>query len=88
MKYFFRMSERSMREKDFFDGKRLGEITLFLATKGIWDDFENNEFSDWWPVWKFGTPSWEAGEFDSLEDALDNYYCNEGDSLYCKMHDC
>ena len=87
MKYYFHISESSEREYALMHGKKAHPITLYPETPEIAWSAEHNTNSDWWGVYRFGTPSTEWADFDSKEEALAEYYTCEGVEAYEKMHD-
>lgn len=88
MRYFFNLDKAYNREQALINGEYAPPIVLTAETPEIIDEWENNPDSKWWAVYKFNAPSWEAGDFASLEEAEDAFYANEGDSVYCHIHDC
>lgn len=87
MKYWFKLSESSDRKEAIKRGETPSPITLYPETKAIVDDFQDNELSDWWAVYKWGSSN-KAGEFDTKEEAEKAYYSNESEDIYCEIHDC
>lgn len=87
MRYWFRLSESYERKEAIKGHETPSPIILYPETQDIVDDFQNNELSDWWAVWKTGDSA-KAGEFNTKEEAEKAYYCNESEAIYCEIHDC
>ena len=88
MRFYFKLSESARREEAILNGETPAPITLHRETPKILDDYIHNPDSDWWAVYKFGTSSVVPGEFKNVREAAEEFYANEGDSIYCKIHDC
>ena len=87
MKYYFKLSEMEKRVKNLVNGRpNIKCIRLYPETDQILNDFEHNTMSDWWGVWKYGTPSHDFTEFDTKADAekayLDNELREAGERIY------
>ena len=88
MVYYFSLDAEDARVKAILHGEEPKPLILHEETPEILEDLENNEFSDWWAVWKHGAYSTEPGDFESKEQALEDQYANEAESIYCIIHDC
>ncbi len=90
MVYYFHLEDSEARETAFMNGELAQPITLYPETPEILAELEEDvcQFCDWWAVWKPGTFSTEPGDFATIEEAYESYYQNEGESLYCRIHDC
>ena len=86
MVYWFKLSESAKRKKDIMSGIEPSPIHLYEESAKIVDDFYTNEFSDWWALCD-GYNS-EPTDFNSKEEAEKAYYTNEGEEIYCIIHDC
>lgn len=87
-RYFFSMDACAEIEAALIHGEDVPELVLFVETPEIVEDFENNENSDWWPVWRCGDYSTEPGFYQSVDEAMEDYASNIGESVYCRVHDC
>lgn len=87
MVYWFKLSDSAKRKEDILNGDEPSPITLYEETKEIIKDFYENDLSDWWAVWS-GVFSSEPTNFNSKEEAKQAYYTNEGEEIYCILHDC
>lgn len=86
MRYYFKLSDDSAREQAILRGEKPQPIQLYPETQIIaWS--AEHVGSDWWGVYRFGTPSTEWADFDSIEEAEAEYYTTSGVELYEKMHD-
>ena len=88
MRYYFRLSESAARTDAMMEGKAIPPIALYEETQEILDSIENDELSDWWGVYKPTTNSAEWADYDSIDEAFEDYYTNEGIEWYCMVHDC
>lgn len=88
MRYYFKLSDSSEREEAILQGEEPKPIKLYPETQTIKADFEENPVSDWWPVWRFGTYSTDAGDFQTEAEAVAEYGYNEAETIYCIVHDC
>lgn len=87
-RYFFSMDACAEIEAALVHGEDVPELVLFVETPEIVEDFENNEASDWWPVWRCGDYSTEPGYYQSIDEAMEDYASNIGETVYCRVHDC
>lgn len=89
MKFWFKLSQANKWEKAVINRDSYIPAVLVLDdTPEIARDFEENEDSDYWPVYRFGSFSTEPGDFSSKAEAEEELYACLGESLYCKVHDC
>ena len=88
MKYYYKHSDKSQRRHDIINGEIPKPIRLFPETKKITEDFETNPTSDWWGVYRIGTFSTEFADFDSIEEAENEFYATESEDIYSYVHDC
>ena len=86
MRYYFKLSDDLAREEAILRGKQPKPIKLYPETPAIAWSAEHNMQSDWWGVYRFGTPSTEWADFDSKEEAEAEYYTTSGVELYEKMN--
>lgn len=89
MKYFYSLDQAAERVNALCRGESdIEPIKLYPESEEIIHDLENNKFSDWWGVYRYNEPSWDFADFDSEEEALYEFYQNEGDKVYCRIYDC
>lgn len=87
MVYFFSLEASKKRIEAFIEGRIAQPIVLVESSEEIVKDFEENETSDWWPVTRYGHPD-EVPEFETREEAVNEYNALEGFNVYCRMHNC
>ena len=88
MRYWFKLSEDYQLTIDILNGDKPTKVTLYEEKDEIISDFENNPNSDWWAVWRHGDFSTEPGDYNSIEEAKEDYYANVSERVYCISHDC
>lgn len=86
MRYYYRLADSDKRWVAMENGQALPPIELHEETQDILDMIEDPDTDIWWGVRE--PNSTEFADFDSIEDAYNAYYTNEGIEWYCMTHDC
>ena len=88
MRYYYSLEAAEKRIENYIEGREMEPIVLYPETQEIIEDFENNELSDWWGVYRCGTRSTDFADFATREEAEKEFACAEGITIYERMHDC
>ena len=91
MKYWYKLSDAQKWEEEILAGRDF-DVPIYDETPEIVANFEEEPFSDWWPIRRQNSYMLEDEdakfEFKSKKDAETDMYCDLNEELYCKLHDC